>query len=602
MDVTLIRIENVSKVFGARRALDGVSLEIRRGETLALVGRNGAGKSTLLSVILGLVRPTAGDVLVRGISVRRDGRHARAAIGSILGTAFYEYLSGWENLRILTRYSGVAAPAATLREMVHAVGLDASIHRPVRGYSHGMKRRLAFAQALVPTPEILLLDEPEEALDPEGADTIRALIDRLHRERGLTVIVASHRLESLERTCDRVALLDDGRLVFAGSWDALLDSRPRLRLELDDRAAAMPIVHAFGADMTGDVLTLDAGADVADLVTALVRGGIRVRAVEALRPTLEDLVRAAPRAKSVPTPWTAAVDETPHALVRPMPRGRVRVFVAQLRGELRKLWARPRTYLGFGGALACELVLTLLTEVPSVRAHVTRELWRTRIAREGLSGPTIAVHVTGETMAVVGALFLALVAGDIVAKEAEDGTLRTIFARPVGRASVLFQKLLACAVYTIALTLFVGATSLALALLFAGRGTLVAIALPESIMGVLGFPLALRRYALAMPMLAGSSWTVAMLALTLSCFDMKPGAATVLALVVLLTDELVRLQPAFVTLAPYCLATRLLTWRQVFSHTIPWLRIQRNYTDLLRLDLVLTGIAWWAFRRRELTG
>src|SRR5205085_8576502 len=140
----------------------------------------------------------------------------------------------------------VSPAADALREIVHAVGLEASIHLPVRGYSHGMKRRLAFAQALVPTPEILLLDEPEEALDPEGADTIRALIDRVHRERGLTVVVASHRVESLDRTCDRVALLDEGRLVFAGSWSALLEPCRRLRLEVDDRAAAMAIVRALG--------------------------------------------------------------------------------------------------------------------------------------------------------------------------------------------------------------------------------------------------------------------------------------------------------------------------------------------------------------------
>jgi len=104
-----------------------------------------------------------------------------------------------------------------------------------------------------------------------------------------------------------------------------------------------------------------------------------------------------------------------------------------------------------------------------------------------------------------------------------------------------------------------------------------------------------------MPMLVAASLTVTMLALTLSCFDVKPGTATALAVAVFLVDEFVRLQPAFVTIAPYCLSTRLLTWRQVFNDTIPWLRIQRNYSDLLRVDVVLALVAWWAFRRRELT-
>ena len=613
-DDPVIRLENVTKVFGARVALDDVSLDVGHGEALALVGPNGAGKSTLLSLIVGLVRPTSGDVLVRGCSVRRAGGRARTAIGSVLGTTFYDYLSGWENLRLLVAYSGVAVPS-TMRDVVHAVGLEDRIHERVGAYSHGM-RRLAFAQALLPMPEILLLDEPEEALDPEGAAALRALVDRLHRERGLTVVIASHRLETA-RTCDRVAVLASGRLVFAGPWRALADARTRVRLDVDDRAAALPIARALAEDVSDDVVTLRPDVATADLVTALVRGGIRVHAVEPMHATLEDVATRARESPSTaigaaaatvgtsriaaPTSHDAAAIAGAEPPTSTTMSPRIAAFGRQLRGELRKLWARPRTYVGFASALACEIGLTLLLTAPSVREHIARELWRARIAREGLSGPTIAVHLTGETMAVAGALALALIGGDIVAKEVEDGTVRTVLARPIGRTSVLAQKVVTCAIYTIALPLFVGVTSLALGLAFAGPGQLVAIAFPESILGALPFAVALRRYALAMPLLVAAWWTVTMLAVTLSCLDVKPGTATVLALAVVLVDEVVRLQPAFVTIAPYCLTTRLLTWRQVFNDTIPWLRIQRNYGDLLRIDVALTALAWWAFRRRELT-
>ncbi len=601
VDDRLIRIEKVTKAFGARIALDDVSLDVRRGETLALVGQNGAGKSTLLSVIVGLVRATRGDVLIGGLSLRRDGATTRAAIGSVLGTAFYDYLSGWQNLRLLVAYSGVRVPPSTLHAMVRAVGLEDSIHLRVRGYSHGMRRRLAFAQALLPLPEILLLDEPEEALDPDVAASLLALVARLNRDCDLTVVVASHRLESVARLADRVALLERGRLLFAGPWHALGGTARRVRLALGGGPPAAAILRAFASDVTEDVVTLRPDTAVPDLVAALVRADVRVHAVEPMPPTLEDLAAYATTEASLPggaaTPVTARAGRPPRPHAEAEPRGFAARFAVQLRGELRKLWARPRTYVGFGAALVCELVLTLLLAVPSVRERIGRELWAARIAREGLSGPTIAVHLTGETMAVVGALALTLVAGDIVAKEVEDGTLRTMLARPVTRTAVLSQKILACAVYTLLLTLFVGATSLGLGLLSAGPGTLVAIAFPESVLGALRFPLALERYALAMPMLVAAWWTVAMLALTLSCFDVKPGAATVLALAVLLMDELVRLQPAFVTIAPYCLTTRLLTWRQVFNDHIPWLRIQRNYTELLWLDVALTVVAWWAFRR-----
>jgi ABC-2 type transport system permease protein len=278
-------------------------------------------------------------------------------------------------------------------------------------------------------------------------------------------------------------------------------------------------------------------------------------------------------------------------------------FRRQLRWELHKLWRRPRTYAGFGACLLFEVLLVALYRLPVVRAELARHVWRLQAPidlREAFSGLGIAVETTADTMMYVGALFLALVASDLVARELEDGTLRMVFCRPVSRTSVLAQKLIACAVYTGALALFIGASALVLGLACAGPGRLVVLVARDNLFGVLDFWTGLRRYALAVALLGPTVFTVPLLVLTLSCFPVKPGAAMAGALAVLLGDYVVNLHPAFTAVSPYTLATRLKSYRQVLNDDIPWLRLERNYSELLCLDLALLLVAWWVFRRRRL--
>ncbi len=277
-------------------------------------------------------------------------------------------------------------------------------------------------------------------------------------------------------------------------------------------------------------------------------------------------------------------------------------FVRQLGWELRKLAARPRSYLGFVACFLFELVLVLLYRTSSLDEMLGAAVWRVpaELAPAAMSGLTVATHVTAETMAVIASLFLALVAGDMIANESEERTLHMIFSRPVSRASVLLQKVLACVAYTLVLCLFVGATSLVLGLLFEGPGKVAVVTAKESLIGVHDFGPGLRRYALAIALL-GPCWiTFTLLAFLLSCGRMKPGAATVVALAVLLTDHVLRTNPAFAAYLPYSLCTRLHTWRQPFAYDVPWLRIERNLSQLLVIDVALIALAWWTFRRREL--
>lgn len=286
----MIRLEHLSKSFQGKPALEDLTLEIAAGEVFGLLGHNGAGKSTTFGLILGQLRPTSGEAFVHGVSVTRDRSAALQKVGAIFETpAFYDYLSGWANLRILTSYSGKLTDAE-ITEAVGFVGLEKRIHDPVRVYSHGMRQRLALAQALLPKPDLVLLDEPAEGLDPEGIRELRHLILRLNREYGMTIVLSSHLLAEVQEVCHRVAILNGGRLIFQGRWEDLASDASTFRLDLDNWAKADPVLAAQRAARAGDhTISLPAGTDVADVVSALVGAGVRVRAVEPLRQSLEQI-------------------------------------------------------------------------------------------------------------------------------------------------------------------------------------------------------------------------------------------------------------------------------------------------------------------------
>ena len=288
----MIRLENLSKTFLGKPALEPLTLAIPAGEVFGLLGHNGAGKSTTFGLILGQLKPTGGEAFVRGVSVQRDRALALERVGAIFETpAFYDYLSGWRNLLIFTALSR-RLPREEIMETVRFVGLEQRIHDPVRVYSHGMRQRLALAQALLPRPELVLLDEPAEGLDPQGIRELRELILQLNRERGMTIVLSSHLLSEVQQICSRVAILNKGRLVFQGHWEELARDQARYRLDVDDWPRAAAAARACGAtlDLETKVAALSSDtADVAELVAALVNAGVRVRAVEPVRQNLEDV-------------------------------------------------------------------------------------------------------------------------------------------------------------------------------------------------------------------------------------------------------------------------------------------------------------------------
>ncbi len=283
-----IRLANLRKSFAGKPALHGLSFSVGRGEIFGLLGHNGAGKSTALGILLGQVFPDDGEAFVGGISVQRERPRALAKVGAIFETPrFYDYLSGWRNLEILTSYSALVS-RKEIADAVEFVGLTARIHDKVGAYSQGMRQRLGLAQALLPEPELVLLDEPTNGLDPEGIAEMRALIQRLNRERGFTVLFCSHLLSEVEQLCDRVAILNQGSLIYCGRWQELASKGARFRIDVEPWEKATAQLNGASVVEPG-VIELPAGADIADIVARLVAAGVKVRAVTPEKQTLEQL-------------------------------------------------------------------------------------------------------------------------------------------------------------------------------------------------------------------------------------------------------------------------------------------------------------------------
>ncbi len=286
----MIQFQNVSKKFGARLAVDDLSLNVPAGQIYGLLGHNGAGKSTAIGMMLGQVWPTCGTVRIRGHDVSERRRLALQKVGAIFETpAFYDYLSGWRNLEIFSSYTA-PTPPRRLEETLEWVGLKGREHSKVRTYSHGMRTRLALAQALLPQPELLILDEPGDGLDPEGIAELRETILRLHREMGLTILLSSHLLTEVEQLCTRIAVLNQGRMVFEGSLAETKRREKWIRLRTDDFVlAARDLLAArlITGQQEGLLLALGEGVGTDQIVKFLVEQGRAVYEIACAEETLE---------------------------------------------------------------------------------------------------------------------------------------------------------------------------------------------------------------------------------------------------------------------------------------------------------------------------
>lgn len=317
-----IEIVGLSKRFGRRQAVEGVDLRVEPGEMVGLLGHNGAGKSTALGCLLGQCFADRGELRVFGHDVVSDRGRALRRVGAIFETpCFYGYLSGMQNLRAMVGLTG-PVNRDRLDAVVERVGLTERIHDRVDRYSHGMRQRLALAQALLPEPGVLILDEPGDGLDPAGIVEIREMVRALHRELNLTVLLASHQLIEVEQLCDRVVVFDHGRKIFDGPWRGAAGFDRVVQLDVDRPGAALAHARAAGlvASEAPSPPSLDVrrwnlaeGAAPAALNRSLLDAGFEVREIAPVRPRLEDLYLNLRRRESAAAPEAAASIPAPAA-------------------------------------------------------------------------------------------------------------------------------------------------------------------------------------------------------------------------------------------------------------------------------------------------
>jgi ABC-2 type transport system ATP-binding protein len=286
----MIRLEKVWKNFGTRTAVADLDLTVPSGEIFGLLGHNGAGKSTAIGMMLGQVWPTDGTVSVCGFDVTTQRQRALQKVGAIFESpVFYDYLSGWRNLQILSHYT---APTSKQRiqEVIDWVGLSGREQSLVRTYSHGMRARLALAQALLPQPELVILDEPGDGLDPEGIHEMRQTILRLHREMGLTILLSSHLLSEVEQLCTRIAVMNQGRKVFEGPLSSIHEAQNWVRLRVNNFPAAVRLLrqsNLIADERDGCFVSLAGDTQTNHVVNRLVQHGIEIYEITPQQQDLE---------------------------------------------------------------------------------------------------------------------------------------------------------------------------------------------------------------------------------------------------------------------------------------------------------------------------
>jgi ABC-2 type transport system ATP-binding protein len=293
-DAIAIRTDGISKTFGRRKskriqAVNHLNLEVHAGQVYGFLGPNGAGKSTTIRMLLDLILPSAGDAYIFGRHVRRDHGVLRRVGALVEGAMFYNFLSARKNLEVLARTANQYDPDR-IDMLLDQVGLSGRATQRVKGYSTGMKQRLGLAAALLGDPDLLILDEPTNGLDPSGMHEIRQFIRQLADEQGKTIFLSSHLLGEVEQVCDRVAIINLGEVVREGAVEDLLSDKTYLRIEAQplDKASGVLGEHWTVAPNEHGLTVYAARDDIPHIVRQLVAQNIDVFHVAAERQSLEE--------------------------------------------------------------------------------------------------------------------------------------------------------------------------------------------------------------------------------------------------------------------------------------------------------------------------
>jgi ABC-2 type transport system ATP-binding protein len=300
MGVEVIEVEYIvettklTKIFGKETAVKGLNMKIPRGEIYGFLGPNGAGKTTTIRMLLGLMKPTSGSVNIFGKDLRSDKLNILRKVGSLVeNPSYYPHLTAYENLEAMRKLIG--CEKARIHEVLEIVRLTEVTNKKVKGFSLGMKQRLGIAMALLNQPELLILDEPTNGLDPSGIIEVRNLIKSLPQTYGMTVLISSHLLSEVDQVATTVGILSKGKMIYQDSIEAMrrhAQSQITIRVSHGERAWRSLMAAGIKTQFEGDTVMLHDHTDdatVAGAVRALVQENISVYRIEEERRTLEDI-------------------------------------------------------------------------------------------------------------------------------------------------------------------------------------------------------------------------------------------------------------------------------------------------------------------------
>lgn len=289
----IIQIERITKRIGAKTIIDQLTFDVPRGEVFGFLGPNGAGKTTTIRMMVGLMSITEGDIRIGGYSIRTHFEQAIRHVGAIVeNPEMYKFLSGYHNLVHYARmFPGIGEDR--IEEVIALVGMENRIYDKVKTYSLGMRQRLGIAQALLHKPDVLILDEPTNGLDPAGIRELRDHLRKLTREDGISVIVSSHLLSEMELMCDRVAIIQNGKLVDVRLINEYARKDGKLHVAFEvaslDQALTLAAAHSTEAEVAGkDLILMLDREETALWNRRFVEAGIAVYGIRAATKSLED--------------------------------------------------------------------------------------------------------------------------------------------------------------------------------------------------------------------------------------------------------------------------------------------------------------------------
>lgn len=293
MNQYVVETSNLTKIFSGKTAVNSVNLSIPKGAIYGFLGPNGAGKTTAIKLLLGLIKETSGSIQIFGKELKKEKQAILKDIGSLVESpSYYGNLSARENLELLRII--LQTPKERIDEVLSIVRLEKDADRPVKGYSLGMKQRLGIASALLGNPELLILDEPTNGLDPSGIIEMRELIKSLPEKYGVTVLVSSHLLSEIDQMATEVGIISKGSLIFQDSIEVLRKkSISKIRIQTNNREAAWKVLLKEGikGNVEGDYLSFNQSTnkDVAEMIRILVQNQLDLYRVEEEKHSLESI-------------------------------------------------------------------------------------------------------------------------------------------------------------------------------------------------------------------------------------------------------------------------------------------------------------------------